>query len=58
MDRIFTATAIIFRSDAVLLVEHLKSGYLLPQGGALNQEKTRCKPSGGRSWKKLGWTST
>lgn len=37
MDRILTATAVIIRGDTVLLVEHLKSGYLLPPGGCLEQ---------------------
>lgn len=35
MDRILTATAVIIRGETVLLVEHLKSGYLLPPGGCL-----------------------
>lgn len=39
VDRIFTATALIFRGNTVLVVEHLNSGHLLPPGGCLEPKE-------------------
>lgn len=39
MDRILTATAVIIRGNSVLLVDHLKSGFVLPPGGCVEADE-------------------